>query len=246
MPSVLQSASSQPGGKAYFVAHRAAQGKASSPFYSEVPSDSNGAATPSPAALWSRHEVLLSETSKPARPPPRRLNQDAARMTKTQFLTPARRGGAPPIIPARPGEPRGRRTGGGAAGPLSAEGGKGRGASETCPLRNLKWTGPGLWMQHYEIRRDHICSNVPTNHAANNTDTRRHVRAAQPTAEELARLDRPKQQDSICGHGQSRTRRTEVPRPLQSRGTIQDLRRARPCSRGEAQLPRGREGDRAG
>ena len=67
MPSVLQTASSQPRRQSVFASPRAAQGKASSPFYSEVPSDSHGAARPSPAASRSRHKALLSETSKPVR-----------------------------------------------------------------------------------------------------------------------------------------------------------------------------------
>ena len=78
-----------PGGKAYFVAHRGAQGKASSPFTQKY---GLAAAAPSPAALRSRHEVLLSETSKPT-PAAASIKPTQPRMTKTQHLTPARRGG---------------------------------------------------------------------------------------------------------------------------------------------------------
>ena len=46
-----------------------------------------------------------------------------------------------------------------------------------------------MWMQHYEIRRDtRFAQTIPTTHAVGHTDTRRHtMRAAPPTAEDLAR-----------------------------------------------------------
>ena len=141
MPSVLQTASSQPRRQSVFASPRAAQGKASSPFYSEVPSDSHGAARPSPAASRSRHKALLSETSKPVRR--RRVDKPTlSRMTKTQFLTPALSRRTAGLAPARFVDTRGPLVPAARAGHAALP--MGRAAQATDTLRSLKCAAAGL------------------------------------------------------------------------------------------------------
>ena len=140
---MLQAASSQPGGKAYFAAHRAAQGKASSPFtHSEVPrtrSCSSAQSSICPVA----HEALLSERH-PNHCKRRRVDKTnpLSRMTKTQHLTPALSRRTAGLAPARFVDTRGPLVPAARAGHAALP--MGRAAQATDTLRSLKCAAAGL------------------------------------------------------------------------------------------------------
>ena len=93
MPSVLQAASSQPPAKRILLAHRAAQGEASSQSTQKYPRTRTVQQRPVPQLCGRGTQVLLSRHPN-CTPAAASMNQaELSRMTKTQHLTPARRGG---------------------------------------------------------------------------------------------------------------------------------------------------------
>ena len=96
-----------PGGKAYFASPQSRPGQGQLAVYSEVPSDSSGAAAPSFRSSTVAHEVLLSETSKPRHA--RRVDEPSRSFPDDEDSTldasaPRRNAG---LAPARSVEPRG-------------------------------------------------------------------------------------------------------------------------------------------